>query len=146
MKITVEHTENEENEVILRCRELDDEMLRLLALVRSGMQKLLVWNDQKELLPLSISEVVYCETVEEKTFVYTENGMYQTALTLSELEERWAAMGLLRCGKSCVANLYAIRRLRSCGGGRIEATLSTGEKIVISRHYVTALRERLGMG
>ena len=44
MKITVEHTENEENEVILRCRELDDEMLRLLALVRAGMQKLLVWN------------------------------------------------------------------------------------------------------
>ena len=146
MKITVEHTENEENEDILRCRELDDEMLRLLALVRSGMQKLLVWNEGRDLLPLSISDVVYCETVEEKTFVYTEKGMYQTALTLSELEERWAAMGLLRCGKSCVANLYAIRRLRSCGGGRIEATLSTGEKIVISRHYAPALRERLGMG
>ena len=146
MKVTVEHIDSEENEVILRCRELDDEMLRLLALVRSGMQKLLVWNERRELLPLSISQVVYCETVEEKTFVYTENGMYQTALTLSELEERWAAMGLLRCGKSCVANLYAIRRLRSCGGGRIEATLSTGEKIVISRHYAPALRERLGMG
>lgn len=146
MKITVEHIDSEENEVILRCRELDDEMLRLLALVRAGMQKLLVWNEQKELLPLNVSETVYCETVEEKTFVYTENGMYQTALTLSELEERWAAMGLLRCGKSCVANLYAIRRLRSCGGGRIEATLSTGEKIVISRHYAPALRERLGMG
>ena len=146
MKITVEHIDSEENEVILRCRELDDEMLRLLALVRAGMQKLLAWNEQKELLPLNVSETVYCETVEEKTFVYTENGMYQTALTLSELEERWAAMGLLRCGKSCVANLYAIRRLRSCGGGRIEATLSTGEKIVISRHYAPALRERLGMG
>ena len=146
MKITVEHIDSEENEVILRCRELDDEMLRLLALVRAGMQKLLVWNERKELLPLNVSDVVYCETVEEKTFVYTESGMYQTALTLSELEERWAAMGLLRCGKSCVANLYAIRRLRSCGGGRIEATLSTGEKIVISRHYVPALRERLGMG
>ena len=146
MKITVEHTENEENEVILRCRELDDEMLRLLALVRAGMQKLLVWNERKDLLPLNVSDVVYCETVEEKTFVYTESGMYQTALTLSELEERWAAMGLLRCGKSCVVNLYAIRRLRSCGGGRIEATLSTGEKIVISRHYAPALRERLGMG
>lgn len=88
MKITVEHTENEENEVILRCRELDDEMLRLLALVRSGMQKLLVWNEGRDLLPLSISDVVYCETVEEKTFVYTEKGMYQTALTLAELEER----------------------------------------------------------
>ena len=66
MKITVEHIDSEENEVILRCRELDDEMLRLLALVRAGMQKLLVWNEQKELLPLNVSETVYCETVEEK--------------------------------------------------------------------------------
>ena len=97
------------------------------------------------LLPLSISEVVYCETVEEKTFVYTESGIYQTALTLAELEERWAATGLLRCGKSCVVNLYAIRRLRSCGAGRIEAALTTGEKIMISRHYAPALREKLGM-
>lgn len=78
MKITVEHTESGENEVILRCREVDDEMLRLLALIRAGMQKLLVWNPEKEMLPLNIAEVVYCETVEEKTFVYTERGMYQT--------------------------------------------------------------------
>ena len=41
MKITVEHAECEKNEMILRCRELDDEILRLLALVRSGMKKLL---------------------------------------------------------------------------------------------------------
>ena len=39
MKITVEHTQDAENAVILRCKELDDEMLRLLALVRAGMQK-----------------------------------------------------------------------------------------------------------
>ena len=71
--------------------------------------------------------------------------MYQTALTLAELEERWSTTGLLRCGKSCVVNLYAIRRLRSCGAGRIEAALSTGEKIMISRHYAPALREKLGM-
>ena len=144
MKITVEHIESEENEVILRCRELDDEMLRLLALVRAGMQKLLVWNERKDLLPLNVSDVVYCETVEEKTFVYTESGMYQTALTLAQLEERWSTTGL-RCGKSCVVNLYAIRRLRSCGAGRIEAALTTGEKIMISRHYAPALREKLGM-
>lgn len=54
------------------------------------------------MLPLNAAEVVYCETVEEKTFVYTETGMYQTTLTLAELEDRWESMGLLRCGKPLV--------------------------------------------
>ena len=79
------------------------------------------------------------------TVEHTECGENEVILRCRELEERWAATGLLRCGKSCVVNLYAIRLLRSCGAGRIEAALTTGEKIMISRHYAPALREKLGM-
>ncbi len=145
MKIRIEHAPLEENEVILRCTQLDDEMLRVLSLLRSGMQKLLVWNEQRETLPLSVSEVVYCETVDEKTFVYTHDRMYQTALSLAELEDRWSDLGLFRAGKSTVVNLHEIRKLKNCGAGRIEALLSTGERLMISRHYAPMLRERLGM-
>lgn len=145
MKIRIEQTSVEENEVILRCAQLDDEMLRVLSLLRSGMQKLLVWNEQRETLPLSVSKVVYCETVEEKTFVYTHDGIYQTALSLAELEDRWGDLGLFRAGKSSVMNLHEIQKLKNCGSGRIEALLTTGEKMVISRRYAPILRERLGL-
>lgn len=145
MKIRIEHTPLEENEVILRCTQLDDEMLRVLSLLRSGMQKLLVWNEHREMLPLSVSKVVYCETVEEKTFVYTHDGIYQTALSLAELEDRWGDLGLFRAGKSSVVNLHEIQKLKNCGSGRIEALLTTGEKMVISRRYAPILRERLGL-
>ena len=145
MKIRIEHAQLEENEVILRCRQLDDEMLRVLSLLRSGMQKLLVWNEHREMLPLSVSKVVYCETVEEKTFVYTHDGIYQTALSLAELEDRWGDLGLFRAGKSSVVNLHEIQKLKNCGSGRIEALLTTGEKMIISRRYAPILRERLGL-
>ena len=145
MKIRIEHAPLEENEVILRCTQLDDEMLRVLSLLRSGMQKLLVWNEPREMLPLSVSKVVYCETVEEKTFVYTHDGIYQTALSLAELEDRWGDLGLFRAGKSSVVNLHEIQKLKNCGSGRIEALLTTGEKMVISRRYAPILRERLGL-
>ena len=145
MKIRIEQTSVEENEVILRCAQLDDEMLRVLSLLRSGMQKLLVWNEQRETLPLSVSKVVYCETVEEKTFVYTHDGIYQTALSLAELEDRWGDLGLFRAGKSSVVNLHEIQKLKNCGSGRIEALLTTGEKMIISRRYSPMLRERLGL-
>lgn len=145
MKIRIEHAPLEENEVILRCTQLDDEMLRVLSLLRSGMQKLLVWNEHREMLPLSVSKVVYCETVEEKTFVYTHDGIYQTALSLAELEDRWGDLGLFRAGKSSVMNLHEIQKLKNCGSGRIEALLTTGEKMIISRRYAPMLRERLGL-
>lgn len=145
MKIRIEHAPLEENEVILRCTQLDDEMLRVLSLLRSGMQKILVWNEHREMLPLSVSKVVYCETVEEKTFVYTHDGIYQTALSLAELEDRWGDLGLFRAGKSSVVNLHEIQKLKNCGSGRIEALLTTGEKMVISRRYAPILRERLGL-
>lgn len=145
MKIRIEHAPLKENEVILRCAQLDDEMLRVLSMLRSGMQKLLVWNEQRQTLPLSVSKVVYCETVEDKTFVYTHEGMYQTALSLAELEDRWGDLGLFRAGKSAVVNLHEIQKLKNCGAGRIEALLTTGEKMIISRRYAPMLRERLGL-
>ena len=145
MKITVEHREGKENEVILRCREVDEEMLWVLSLLHSGMQKLCVWDDNKAAVLLSPGEMVYCESVEERTYVYTASAVLQTALSLAELEGRYAQIGYFRIGKGTLINLHRIRRLKSERGGRIEATVETGEKLLVSRHYAPLLRERLGL-
>lgn len=143
MKITVEHIASGENEVVLRCKELDDEMLAVLAKLRSGLQKLCVWDETRSTSLLTPDEIVYCETASERCFVYTRTAMYQSALPLAELAERYAHAGFLRANKSTVVNLRHIRSLRSCPGSRVEATVITGEKIVFSRHYAPLLRERL---
>lgn len=145
MKITVEHWEEQENKVVLRCRELDEEMLWVLSLLRSGLQRLCVWDGEREATLLSPREVVYCESVDERTFVYTSGAVFQTALSLAELEDRYGGLGLFRAGKSAVVNLHHIRTLKSRPGGRIEAALETGEKLMVSRHYAPLLRERLGL-
>jgi len=145
MKITVEHGSAAENEVVLRCREIDQEMLWVLSLLRSGIQRLCVWDEAREAVLLSPREVVYCDSVDERTFVYTADAVYQTALSLAELEGRYGELGLFRAGKSVVVGLHHIRSLRSRPGGRIEATLETGEKLMVSRHYAPLLRERLGL-
>ena len=144
MKITVDQTGGGEVEVILRCREVDEEVLRLLALLRSGLQKLFVWDGGRQTVLLNPAEVVWCETVEDRTFVYTAGALYQTGLSLGELESRFGDLGFFRAGKSAVVNLHHIRSLKSCGGGRIEASLPTGERLMVSRHYAPLLRQRLG--
>ena len=44
MKITVEHSGVTENEVILRCPVLDEEMLGVLSLLRFEFQRLCGWG------------------------------------------------------------------------------------------------------
>ena len=145
MKITVEHVPLEENEVILRCPHLDQEMLWVLSALRSGLQKLCAWDDRCQVTLLSPGEVVYCESVDDRTFLYTPAAVYQTALSLAELEGRYGSLGFFRAGKSSIVNLHRVRALKSQPGGRIEVTLETGEKLVVSRHYAPLLRERLGL-
>ena len=98
-------------------------------------------------LPLLLSpdETLYCESVDEHTFLYTASAFYQTALTLAELEGRYGELGYLRVSKSAVINLHRIRSLKSRTSGRIEASLENGERLVVSRHYAPLLRERLGL-
>lgn len=145
MKITVEHGDVLESEIILRCRELDEEMLHILSLLKSGLQTLCAWTEDRQLVLLRPGEVLYAESVEERTWLYCENAVWPTALTLSELEARYEALGFCRISRSMVANLHGIRQLKSCAGNRIEATMRNGERVLISRHYAPLLRERLGM-
>ena len=42
-------------------------------------------------------------------------------------------------------NLNKIRRLAPAFGGRYEALLENGEKVIISRQYVGMLKEKLGV-
>ena len=75
MKVRVEYAPVLENEVVLRCPRLDQEMLRVLSLVRSGLQKLCVWDENREIILLSPDETLYCESVDEHTFLYTASAL-----------------------------------------------------------------------
>lgn len=145
MKIHVEHTDVKESEILIRCRDLDEEVLHILSLLKSHNQKICACNDKKELLFLSPSDILYADTVDDKTFLYGQHDIYQIPMTLSEFASRYEIAGFLRISKSACVNLHRIQHLRSCVGGRIEATMQNQEKIMISRHYAPLLRQQLGL-
>lgn len=145
MKITVEHAPVEENEIILRCERLDAEMLQVLALLEARNQRLYAWDADRSTIFLSPGEVLYAESVEEKAFLYCPQAVYQTPLTLAELEARCGPLGYQRVSRTMVVNLHRIRSLKSCAAARIAATMENGERIMVSRHYAPLLRERLGL-
>lgn len=144
MRIRVEHGDFDENELVLRCRELDDEILEVLSILQERSAKLAGYRDGETHM-LQPVDVLYAEAVDGKTFLYTTDAVLETHQSLAGLQEAYSEAGLLRIGKSQLCNLRHVARLKSLPNSRIEITLDNGEKLIVSRRYIQDLEERLGM-
>ena len=83
--------------------------------------------------------------MDQKVFAYGKTEVYEVKSKLYELEEELPARDFMRSAKSTILNLNKIKSLTPAFGGRFEALLKNGEKVIISRHYVNVLKERLGI-
>ena len=72
-------------EVVVRCRQLDDTVLSLLARLRVYDAKLTGERDGATYV-LAAADVLYADTADKKTFLYTADAVYETPLRLYELE------------------------------------------------------------
>lgn len=145
MKITIfDIPPGGEEEIIVKCSYLDDELVQLLRQFGQGSSKLNVFRDGKIYL-ITPEEIYYFESVEEKVFAYCSAEVYEIKSKLYLLEQRLPERDFLRISKSTILNLNKIGRLSPAFGGRFEALLQNGEKVMISRQYVGRLKEALGL-
>ena len=145
MDLVIEHRPGDVR-VILQGPADSAELQRILSLLQNHSDKLWCLDEERNTVALSAGQVLWAETVDDKLFVYTEHSLYQAPGSLAALGLRWERFGFFRCGKSTAINLNTVQSLRSRPGGRIEALLKTGEKIIIFRRYSPALREKLQGG
>ena len=131
-------------EVIIKCPKATEDIYKLESLLYSYEKKFSCIKDGTTYL-IDINDVLYFETVDKRSFLYTETDVYELTLKLYEIEERLSGAGFIRSAKSQILNMHKISSLCPDFGGRIEATMEGGEKLIVSRQYAKLLRERLGL-
>lgn len=145
MKITIETPkEGAEDEIIIRCASLDENLMKLIYTLKADRDQLAAYSDQG-IVMLSLKDIYYFEAVDNKVFAYLDKQVYEVKKKLYELEEEYAFTDFLRISKSTIINLPKVARLSPLYNGRLEALLKNGEKTVISRQYVAALKKKLGI-
>ena len=145
MKITIMNpSPGEEEEIIFKCETLTEDMNQLICKLKRGDMKITGY-DAKGIRLLTTAEVYYFEAIDNKVFAYDKKDVYEVKEKLYQLEKLLVAFPFMRASKSLVLNLDKIRRLSPAFGGRFEALLENGEKVIISRQYVPVLKERLGL-
>lgn len=145
MKITILAPEpGQEDEIIIRCHHLDDKLLAAIDTLKTGASKIPAFSENgiTMLLP---KDIYYFESVDNKVFAYCEKQVYEVRKKLYELESELSGTDFLRISKSTIVDLSKIRNLSPAFNGRLEALLRNGERIVISRQYVPALKKKLDL-
>ena len=129
-------------EIVINCPRADEEILRIVAMLRIYDQKLTGIKDG-EIRLLDVKDIYYIDTADKKTFLYTQKEIYESALRLYELEDRLEGMDFLRAGKSSIVNFCRIQSIRPELGGRMLLTMENGEQLYVSRQYAAQLKEKL---
>lgn len=149
MKYTITQITEGEDEVILKYRNMTSEVERVLNFFNGTQQKLKGWNadsNPKTLVLLELPKILYIESVDGKTFAYTEDAVLRVDYALNKLEQLFSDIRFFRCSKSMIINIDKVESLRSLPSNRIDATMVNGEHIMISRTYASDFRKRLKGG
>lgn len=145
MKYTIKQITEGDDEVILKYQNMTPEVERILNFLNGCQAKLLGWKENA-LMVLEVNKILYIESVDGKTFAYTEEEVLRLDYLLSRLEQILSDINFFRCSKSMIVNIDKVESLRSLPSNRIDATMCNGEHIMISRTYASDFRKRLKGG
>lgn len=143
MEVLISRIPETEGELVdIRCHEETDSVHEIAEFVRSREGQLSVLLDGRQ-YSVAVTEIMYVESVDNRTFVYTQGEVYESKQRLYELEDFLKSRHFLRASKASIVNLMKIDSVKPALGGRFSAVLTNGEEIIISRKYVPELKNIL---
>ena len=129
-------------QIVIKCKKIDDEIKRLKNHIELFDKKLYAKKDNKMFF-VNSSDILYFDSVDNRTFLYTEDDVMEIKQRLYELEVSLSDKDFVRISKAQIVNINKIRSLKPELNRTILATMSNGEQLYISRKYVKVIRDML---
>lgn len=144
MKIVIDYdSELSENEVYIKGKSKNDAQITELLKYLDRINITVIGIKNNKTFFLSVYDIYYIECVEDKTFIYLKDSVYESKMRLYEFEDILRDAPFVRTAKSLILNTDKIRCVRSLLNGKLEATLLNGEKVLINRHYVADFKKKI---
>ena len=144
VKVTIiESDDQDELEVVIHCKKNDRQVSELVSMLSNLNRKITGVKDGRTFV-LDAADIFYFESVDKKTFACAKTEVYEVALRLYELEEN-LPRNFFRASKSTIINIPKIKSIMPGFSGRLEATMITGERLIVSRQYAQELKAKLGL-
>ena len=145
MKLTIREDSNiNETEVTVVCSKMTSEVEEIVANIGLIGQTIAGKKDGA-IFFVPAGDVFYFESVDGNTFFYTEGETYEATARLYKIEESLQNTKFARVSKTAIANLRKMKCIVPAQNSRLVATFINGEKIVVSRQYVSEIKRKLGV-
>ncbi len=131
-----------ENYLELHYDTIDEETNAVLERIRDTLQYIEGTCEEKK-VTIALTDIFYLETVDRKTFAYTNDMCVEIKEALRDILEEYSKVGFVRISKSSIVNIYKIKKLQGDINMRVIIYLKNDEKLIMNRSYKNEFYERL---
>lgn len=144
MKIIIlQDDKYDETEVEIHCKSMTKEIQTILSNLKINTSFLIGKKDERN-YQIAFKDIYYFEVIDNKTFIYLEDEVYECNMRLYEIENKIKVSDFIKISKGCVLNIDKLDSVKALLNGKYEAHLDNGETLIISRHYVANFKEKFG--
>ena len=146
ININIHIIEDEKDETIdIFCHEDNKERMQEIAQELTEGSHRITCKKNDKTYRIRLDEVFYIETVDEHLFIYCEDDVYENRMRLYEAEQLCRDTLFFKASKSMLINIRKIENMKPSLSGRFEITMINGERLLVSRKYVSDLKKKMGL-
>lgn len=135
--------DHEPEEITIRCHKMTDELQEIINKIESDNKT--IGYQRGVIHPIYYHDIYYFEIVDQNSFIYSKDDIYESKMKLYEFEEATKETSFFRASKSLIINADKIEAIKPSLSGRFEVLLTNGEKLIVSRQYVKILKHKMGL-
>lgn len=144
MKVILKENKTKSDiEVLIEYPKMSETVSRIEHAVKSVDNAVRCLDDDGNICVVRVSDIFYIESVEKQIFIYTKDKIYRAELQLYQYAEKLYSFGFEQISKSCILNINRLVSVKPVFNSKMEAKLENGEKVLISRSYISAIKRRL---
>ena len=143
MIIKVEqNTAQKDIEVLIKCPVKNKTVNRIVSLIESVDTQIECYSDNS-IKRVNVSDIFYIESVDGKTIVSCEKENCLVKSRLYQIYEKLKGNGFIQISKYCIVNINKLERFKPLDNNRLEAVLSNGAFLCVTRKYIAGIKQIL---
>ena len=127
-------------EIKITYKTMDKYLDSIVTMLKTHDEKIECYLEDRLKL-VNVSDIYYIASFDNKTFVFCEKNKYQTKLRLYQLVEKLSGSAFIQISKYCIMNTNKLDSVRPLFNSRMEATLSNGVCLLVTRKYLAGMKQ-----